>query len=270
MTSYNKTQYDEIADGYDVLDRLPWRETEAHSFRTAIGSMLSPDMNVVEFACGSGFYSQKILEWGCKSITGSDISQAMVDGAKQRLSEAVAEGKARFVVGDATKPTSLAPDGTAGYFDIALGVWLLNYAESKEQLTKMFETAALNLKDNGVFCTVALHPTDNLEERVLAHEKSPLTKVMPRHTYLEKLASGEGWLFKVTLPGDTTFMTFHLTKEIYEEAARLGGFKGKLEWRPEIWNDDDLKKRYASWMTEADWDVRREHPHMSVLVVHKN
>lgn len=270
MTDYNKTQYNDIADGYDVLDRLPWRETEAYSFRTAIGSSLTADMNVVELACGSGFYSQKIIEWGCKSVTGCDISEAMVDGAKKRLASAVEEGKARFIVGDATNPTSLAPDGTPGYFDIALGVWLLNYAESKEQLVKMFETAAFNLKDNGVFCTVALHPTNNLDARAAVHEKSPLTKVMPRHTYLERLASGEGWMFEVTLPGNTTFKTFHLTKDIYEEAARLGGFKGKLEWRPEIWKDEELKERYADWMTEADWDVRREHPHMSVLVVHKS
>lgn len=65
------------------------------------------------------------------------------------------------------------------------------------------------------------------------------------------------------------FSTWHLKKEVYEQAARDGGMKGKLEWKREIFPGKEWKETYGL-TGEGEWRVREENPHLGILVVWKD
>ncbi|KAM4067004.1 methyltransferase [Hirsutella rhossiliensis] len=261
-------QYDSLASSYDILDRLPYRAMEVHNVRLAMEPLLRPNMAVLELACGTGFYSSRLLDWGVDSLTAMDISPAMLAAAAARVPAHVQAGRARFVEGDGTKPQSFAPDGSPGCFDLAVGAWFLNYAHCKSELVSMFQSISLNLTSDGLFVGVVPHPTNHLGPRAAAHGKEPLNKMWPRNEYTEELESGDGWWLRVFLNDEgVDFRTCHMKRQVYEEAARLGGMKGKLEWRHEMLLGDEWARGYN--LTRHEWEVREANPHLGILVVWK-
>lgn len=262
------TQYDSIGSSYDVVESLPYRAIEKDNVYLAIKPFLESHMSVLEFGCGTGFYSSALLSWGIAHLTSMDISTAMLDGAMARLSSEVFSGKVQFERGDGTAPTSFAPDKSLDYFNMAFGAWFLNYASDKATLVSMFKNISQNLKPDGFFAGIVPHPTDDFAERIKLYQKSPLNKLLPRNQYTEELSSGDGWTSRVFLSEDgVDFMTWHLKKSIYEEAARLGGMNGKFEWRREIL-PEDAKERFG--LTSEEWKIRVENPHLGILLVWKN
>lgn len=264
------TQYDEIARSYDILDQLPYRVMETQNIKTAIMPFLKPGIKAVEFACGTGYYTAKLRDWGCSEITAMDISAPMLHLSKTRFPKDVEAGNIRLVEADGAVVQALSPDGSKGYFDVAFGCWFLNYASNKEQLVTMFQMAALNLNDGGVFVTVVPHPTDDLSPRAAAWNNPPMTAIRPLYRYPSELKSGEGWNLRIVLSEGVEFSAYHLQKQIYEEAARLGGFKGKLEWKREVLLGAEWLKEYQPTFTHDDWKIREANPMLGILVVHKN
>ncbi|KAL6796450.1 S-adenosyl-L-methionine-dependent methyltransferase [Trichoderma sp. SZMC 28012] len=263
------SQYDLIGASYNVVENLPYRAVEKYNVYMAIKPLLKPGASVIEFACGTGFYSSHILTWGAEYVTGMDISPAMLESATSRLPSQVASGNARFVVGDGTMSTSFAPDNSYGHFDLAFGAWFLNYAPSKEKLIAMFESISLNLKSGGVFVGVVPHPTDDLAKRAEDYKNASLNRFFPRNEYLDELDSGDGWTLRVFLSNDgVDFMTWHMKKSVYEEAARLGGMKGKVEWRREALGREDSREQFG--LTADEWQVRVANPHCGILLVWKD
>lgn len=264
------TQYDEIASSYNIFDTLPYRAMEAQNIYSAVSPFLTDETKVVEFACGTGSYTAKLCDWGCREVTAMDIAAPMLQLAAARLAKHIESGQVRLVEADGTVPQSLSPNGSEGYFNLAFGCWLLNYAANKEQLVSMFRMAALNLQDDGVFVTVVPHPTQDLESRAAVWNSPPMTAVRPLYQYPSKLSSGEGWNKQVIISDEVQFSAYHLKKSIYEEAAIIGGFKGKLEWKREMLLGPDWLKEYQPAFTPDDWKIREANPLMGVLVVHKN
>lgn len=263
------TQYEAIASSYDVLERLPYRVMEQDNVHRAIKPLLQPKMKMLELACGTGYYSEILLSWGIDNITGVDISPAMVAVAEDRFSSQPFSSQARFLVADGKKAQSFAPDGSMGYFDMAFGAWFLNYAQTKADLTAMFANVSLNLKKGGVFMAIVPHACNDIAHRVEQYKLSPLNRTFPQNKYISELESGEGWGLRVFLDNNgVDFMTYHLKKQVYEEAARLGGMKGKIEWRKEILLGDDWKQSYG--FTAEEWKVREENPHCGILMVWKD
>lgn len=262
------TQYDSIGSSYDVVERLPYRAIEKDNVHLAIKPFLKPHMSVLEFGCGTGFYSSALVYWGVNHLTSMDISAVMLDSAMARLSSEVSSGKVHFEKGDGAVPTSFAPDKSPGYFNMAFGAWFLNYASNKATLVSMFKNISLNLKLDGFFVGIVPHPTEDFGERIKSHQKPPLNRLLPRNQYTKELISGDGWTSRVFLSDDRVdFLTWHLKKSIYEEAARLGGMNGKFEWRREIL-PEDARERFG--LTNEEWEIRLANPHLGILLVWKS
>ncbi|KAL6884468.1 S-adenosyl-L-methionine-dependent methyltransferase [Trichoderma evansii] len=261
-------QYDSIGSSYDVVESLPYRAIERNNVRLAIKPFLKSHMSVLEFGCGTGFYSSALVSWGVTHLTSMDISATMLDSAKDRLSFEISSGKVQFEKGDGAVPTSYAPDKSSSYFNMAFGAWFLNYASDKATLVSMFKNISLNLTPDGLFVGIVPHPTEDFGDRIKSHQKPPLNRLLPRNQYTEELSSGDGWTSRVFLSEDgVDFMTWHLKKSIYEEAARLGGMNGKFEWRREIL-PEDARERFG--LTNEEWKIRVANPHLGILLVWKN
>ncbi|KAK5988384.1 hypothetical protein PT974_12536 [Cladobotryum mycophilum] len=235
-----------------VLPTTSWIQ----NFELAVKPLLKPGMKVLEFACGTGSYSKRLLPWGAGNLTGVDISPVMV------LSD-----WARFLVGDGSKPVSLAPNGSKAYFDLAFGAWFLNYGQSKEHLSHMFANISLNLKPGGVFVGVVPPPSESLDRLAELCTQPPLNRMWPKRMYTEKLASGDGWRTHVFLDNKgVDFKAWHLRKQVFEEAARLGGMLGKLKWRTEVLGPEH-KANLA--MSDEEWEVRQKFPEIGIIIVRK-
>ncbi|KAM3498602.1 hypothetical protein MY10362_008080 [Beauveria mimosiformis] len=265
------TQYDTISKQYkDVSESLPYRDMEVANVRAALEPILRPDLHIIEFACGAGFYTDKLLSWGAGSVTGMDISKRMIELAKLRLVSAPYKEKARFVVSDGTVPRSYSAGGELEAYDIAFAAWFLNYSATAAELTAMFTSVAINLKPTGVFIGVVPHPEEDLEARAKAFATAPLDRLYPRYEYTGELESGDGWGLRVHLDYPSlNFMTYHLRPSVYEHAARAAGLRGKIEWRRETLLDDEMWR--AKWrLSEEEWAVKEKNPHMGVLMIWKN
>jgi 2-polyprenyl-3-methyl-5-hydroxy-6-metoxy-1,4-benzoquinol methylase len=134
--------YDKIAKQYKASKRLPFREyVEWYSYNKLLGDI--SQKSVLDLACGEGFYTRRIKRKGAGTVVGVDISEEMIRLAKQQ--EQNHPLGVDYILGD------VMALGRIGKFDLVVASYLLNYAQTKEHLLKMFQTIAANLKSGGRF-----------------------------------------------------------------------------------------------------------------------
>ncbi|CAN8099989.1 unnamed protein product [Discula destructiva] len=265
------SQYDAIGSKYNVFKEVITSVVEEANMRKALMPYLikNPKARILDLATGTGHYSKKAIDWGADFVLGVDLSKAMVEAAKDTLSrDDKYKDKVRFEVGDALNLDSVEGEEP---FDIVLGVWLLNYASSLEEMTRMFGTIAASLKDGGVFIGLTPTPTGDVDAmaRRVTESRASVPKNFPIHVdYYERLESGDGWKTEIssTGPGNQfAFRNFHLKKSLYEEGARRAGLKGKVEW-PEIEIPQQARKVLAREGWEAYMDEKDQ---IGMLIVEK-
>ena len=92
------TNYDPIAEQYQRSKQQPWRTfIECFTLMKLIGDPRG--LQVLDVACGEGFYTRLIRERGAKAVTGVDLSQGMIDLARSQ--EAAHQLGISYLVGDA-------------------------------------------------------------------------------------------------------------------------------------------------------------------------
>ncbi|KAK6369894.1 uncharacterized protein PV06_01760 [Exophiala oligosperma] len=294
----SQSQYDEIGLSYESLKAQPAALVERANLRAVITPLLlsSPrrggrpsthpddrddddekeEVSVLDLACGTGYYSRLVLSWGASRVVGVDISSAMIEAARSQSEDS---SRLTFLVGDCSRPLSLknAWSEKEERFDIVLGAWLLNYASSPSDLVSMFGNVSSHLKPGGHFVGVTPHPATDLDSFAELFDPSK-TKNRDRAKYgatveyTAKLPGGHGYRAKVTAhvkPREISFESFHLKREVYENAARDGGLEGELKWvdvqLPRT--NDESKTGYG---VDLDfWEGYLDAPHFGILVVEK-
>ncbi len=80
-TTKVKDHFDKMAPAYDHLsDRFPWRwlrQREAQTILSLLGNIVGKE--ILEFGCGTGYYSKLLLDAGADQLWVVDLSQAMLD-----------------------------------------------------------------------------------------------------------------------------------------------------------------------------------------------
>ncbi|KAL8938930.1 MAG: hypothetical protein Q9211_002981 [Gyalolechia sp. 1 TL-2023] len=256
------TQYDKIVAPHNEMRKLPGEVLETYNMQQAVAPYIK-GANVLDLACGSGHYSRLLLSWGASQVCGVDISRGMIEAAKA----AALSDKVRFVVADCSIPTKF--DG--GPFDIVFGGWFLNYAPSGAVLANMFRNIATNLNEGGRFFGVTAYPTQDprrFHETVL--EKKPL--FWDRILVEPMMDVEDGISTRVTAdiePEKVQFDNYHLTKAVYEKAARDGGMDGQLLWKPTTFPAGDSQIFAGREKVEEELAIYMRMPHFVVLVVEK-
>lgn len=143
-------QYQGVAESYDqTFKLLPYREhVEAYTLYRQLGDLSG--LSVLDLACGTGIFTRAIRNWGAERVLGVDISEDMVRVAREH--EADHPLGIEYAVGDVATLEEL------GQFDRAVGVYLLGYAPSRENLAQMAQGIARNLKSGGRFITYFVNP----------------------------------------------------------------------------------------------------------------
>lgn len=256
------TQYDDIGISYNEMRQLPGAKLIDQNVKTAVSPYIE-GAKVLDLACGTGIYSNSLLSWGASEVLGVDISSAMIEVAKATTTSE----NVKFEVGDCTKPIMFG----RGQYDLVVGAWLLNYAATKDEMTSMYRTIAMNLKDGGTFVGVTPHPTEDPKSFIQkASEVRPARLGEVNVSPSQKIPDGMSAHVKTVLDsGIVEFDAYHLRKSIYETSAREAGFSGTLVWKPV--DLPDGKEEDPAMMRPAEyWQTYIDVPHFGILIVLKS
>ena len=233
MSSY----YDSIAQQYKKSKLLPFRlHIEACTYFHILGEL--EGKSLLDLACGEGFYTRQFKLQGAAQVIGVEISEKMIELA--RLEEAREPQNIEYILGDVFEL------GTIGSFDLVVASYLLNYAQTREQLLKMCQSIFANLKPGGRFVTINNNDSQS-PTSYLSTEK---------YGFIKSIASPliEGTPIKYTFTisdskQQLSFDNYYLGTATYEWAFRSVGFQavrwhkpivspqGMEEFGQEFWQD---------------------------------
>jgi SAM-dependent methyltransferase len=241
------TQYDHIGSKYDEYARTATlKRAESYTVFRMVGALAG--QRVLDLACGFGFYTRLFKQRGAAQVVGIDISPEMVRLAQQQ--EHAEPLGITYQVGDAV---TLPP---LGAFDLVTAVYLLNYAENKEQMLGMCRSAYDNLEPGGRFVAYTVNPAYTLSKP----DGTQYGTYFRRLTLEEDRYVCDGvW---VTLP-PTSFQCYQWSREAHERAVTEAGF------RTFAWHPSEVSPADVAHYGEAYWRDFRENCLVIGLVCQK-
>jgi len=225
--------YDAIGESFgEFADTAAQRAVEIRTVMHMAGDVRG--LRVLDLACGYGFFGRELLARGASHVIGVDISEKMIDLAKQ---ESRKNGDSiEFHVRNVCDMESF------GEFDMVMAAWLFNYADSPDDLKKMFKAVERNLKPSGRLVAYTVEPDFCLADGNFID-------------YGVNVMTEEPWCggfrhqaeFVTTPPSPFTF--YRWSRKTYEQAISEAGL-GQAQWQKPILSEDDIKKRRAGF-----WDT---------------
>ncbi len=213
-------EYDRIAQQYKRARFQPWRtHIEHYTLLRLVGDVAGKA--VIDLACGEGYYTRALRQQGAAQVVGVDLSCAMIGLAE-------AEEKRRplgieYRVGDVR--TLEVP----GEFDLAFAAYLLNYAQSAEELVQMCRAVARTLRSGGRFVTVNSNPAEPTVALPAARAYGFSRRVEG------ELVEGAPIVVEFFLPeGSFEVKNYYLSTGTMEEAFRAAGLRDVRWHAPEI------------------------------------
>jgi ubiquinone/menaquinone biosynthesis C-methylase UbiE len=220
------SNYDSIAKEYKESKELPIRlHIEAYTYFNMLGNLAGK--SILDLACGEGFYSRKFKDQGAAKVVGVDISQKMIELAREE--ETRKFQNIEYILGDVLEL------GEIGSFDLVVASYLLNYARSPEELLKMCESIFVNLKPGGRFVTINNNPS-----------QAPISYLKTeKYGFIKSIDSPliEGTPIKYTFINNHkfTFDNYYLSIPTHEWAFQSVGFK-EVRWQSPIVSPDGIKE----------------------------
>ena len=242
--------YDGIAKEYQKSKQLPFRlHIEEHSLFSLLGDL--EGKRVLDLACGEGIYARKMKQRGAQSVVGVDISSKMIGLAVSQERERPIG--CEYVVSDVAMLEQL------GEFDVVVGVYLLNYARTADELARFCDAIARNLRPGGCFVGINDNPA-NPVDKYATYTKygfwkttaSPRTEGTPI-TYHIKNADGT----------EFGFDNYYLAPATYETVFPQAGF-ADFKWCGP-WLADEGKQAFEV----GYWDLFLDHPPLIAILAHK-
>jgi ubiquinone/menaquinone biosynthesis C-methylase UbiE len=228
--------YDAVADKYDMSFQLaPLRlHIEAYSVRNILGDVTGK--SVLDLATGTGFYARMVKKRGASRVVGVDIADQMVQVG--RMAEQAEPLGIEYHTQDITQFQTDEP------FDIALAVYLLHYAPSKEALAMMCHAIANMLKPGGRFITYIANP--DMARQPDYYKRHGINNVMS-----DTPSDGEMFTFTATIGEVTTppFTAYRWDKNTVNEALTQAGFTN-IRWVMPTLSPDGEKQHGADYFAD--------------------
>lgn len=209
--------YDSVASDYDIIWNTPAVKILFPLLDTNL-KQLGPwnGCSVLDMACGTGFGLREAKKLGASRLVGVDISSEMLEVAKVTSPDAGFE----LHHADCSKPMDHL-GLQKGSFDLVIGMWLLNYPESRASMAAMWQNIADYLKPSAKFVGIiqnqdVVHPTSM---------QGKLEMYGAQETNLRTLENGDGWGMHIEFDTDpkVEFDICVLKKEILEQGAQEAG-----------------------------------------------
>lgn len=213
-------QYDAIAEQYRRSKQSPLRQyVEAYTFMELIGDVR--DKQVLDLACGEGFYSRRLKQAGAARVVGVDISGEMIGLAREQ--------EAAEPLGiDYRHADVLDLDATAGLgtFDVVVAGYLLHYAPDESALARMCANIFAHLPPGGRFITLNENP-EQRPEQFAGYEQYGFNKTVDL-----PLRDGAQITYWMIAGRDMFRIHAHwFSRATYERVLAGAGFEAAV-WRP--------------------------------------
>jgi toxoflavin synthase len=173
------------------------------------------DLDVLDLACGEGFYTRQIKHRGAAQVTGVDISDGMIRLAQE--AEATSQLGLNYFCQDVL---SLNLDKK---FDLICASYLLNYARTADELYQMSRAIVNHLKPGGHFITINSNP----DYRGAVAVMFPYGFTRENESYEEGAAIT--YRFYQSDASHIAVTNYHLEKYTHETALQLAGLS-QIQW----------------------------------------
>lgn len=232
------TDYNAIAKEYQASKLLPWRNyVESHTFFELAGDLA--DLDVLDLACGEGFYTRQIKYRGAAQVTGVDISDGMIRLARE--AEAASQLGLKYYCQDVL---SLDLDKK---FDLICASYLLNYARTSDELYQMSRVIANHLKPGGRFITINSNP----DYRGIVAIMFPYGFTRENDGYEEGAAIT--YRFYQSDASYIAVTNYHLEKSTHETALQLAGLS-RIQWHSVKVSPEGIEKHGRDyWSAILSW-----------------
>lgn len=208
------TNYNAIAREYQASKLLPWRKhVESHTFFKLAGNL--ENLNVLDLACGEGFYTRQIKHRGAADVVGVDISEGMIRLAK--------EAEERNPIGLTYQCEDALALNLDRKFDLICASYLLNYARNANELRQMSRIISSHLKPGGRFITINSNP----DYRGAVAVMFPYGFTRENDSYSEGAAIT--YRFYQSDASYIAVTNYHLEKVTHEAALRSAGLS-QIQW----------------------------------------
>ncbi|MFO1417829.1 MAG: class I SAM-dependent methyltransferase [Methylotetracoccus sp.] len=211
------TDYDQIAEDYQLVKAQPWRAAiESYSLLELIGDVRR--RSAVDLACGEGFHTRRLARFGADPVLGVDLSERMIDLA--RAAESACPLGVDYLVADVRELR------LPRRYDLVVAAYLLNYSRNPGELAAMCRSVASAAAPGGRFVAVNVNP-----------DLDPSSVPSYRRYGFELAYVGEQrsglpitWRF-FNDGGEFTIENYLLDRETHEQALRAAGFR-EIHWHP--------------------------------------
>ena len=212
-------QYNQIGEKYSQIKKQHWRKCiEEFTLNQLIGHL--ENKTILDLACGDGHYAKKFYQQNPLKIVGVDISEEMI-----RLAKPTPDGKVEYIVGDASQ---LNLDKK---FDIVTGIYLLNYAQTEEELDKFVKVIKQHLNNDGMFIGINSY----MSKEIVDYKKYGFEKLVDDNIIRWKYYDDEEELI-------CQFDNYYLENEVYERVFAQNNLS--LHW---IYPDLDPTLDIKEW-----------------------
>ncbi|MGN7611400.1 class I SAM-dependent methyltransferase [Magnetococcales bacterium HHB-1] len=202
-------------------------------------SLLGPTQNrsVLELGCGNGIYTQQLKRWGAKPIVGVDVSQKMIDLAKEKVPPG--DDTIQYLCHD------VLTLGEIGQFDLVLMPFLLSLAKTADMHKRMCQVAYQNLKKGGMLIIA----DDNVFQSPATFDKTK------KFGYQKKMIGDSltpGASIRFTISTETQEITIdetYLPRKTWMQSFTQAGFK-EITWHPPIIAPEGIEKYGADYWTD--------------------
>lgn len=206
----------EVADVYQTFST----KGAAANYRDEVEGFTAFDVigpvdgqSVLDLACGFGRYGLALAERGAGRVVGVDISPDMIS---QATAAAADDPRFTFARHDVAEMPEL------GTFDLAVAMYLLQYAKNVDELTAMCRNIAANLRPGGRLVALTVdsrfRPGEKNTEKY-GFSVAPVSA--PR--------DGDPLSFTMFSEPPVTVGCTYFERDTYDRVARLCGF-GPLRW----------------------------------------
>jgi 2-polyprenyl-3-methyl-5-hydroxy-6-metoxy-1,4-benzoquinol methylase len=210
------TNYNAIAKEYRASKMLPWRKhVESHTFFDMLGDITN--LNILDLACGEGFYTRQLKLRGAANVVGVDISEEMIS-----LADEAEQSDPLGLTYHCQNALSL---DLHEKFDIVTATYLLNYARNADELFRMSAVIANHLKPGGRFVTINSNPD----------YQSTVELLFPYGFTRENSSYAEGaeiiYRFYQSNSSHIEVVNYHLARSTHETVMGRAGLS-KVQWHP--------------------------------------
>lgn len=231
----NKTQYDILAKEYlktndTILKKYVTVETIFHALDPIV------DKNILDLGCGNGYFCRLYKKLGAKRVVGLDISEKQIQLAKKE--ELQKPLGIQYCVKDITSKLEFESE-----FDIITAIFLLNYIENKEDITRLAENVSRSLRIGGTFVATIVNPDI----------KPPYLKKYGRTITANEDRLEDGKKFKVSFWDDNEKHAFDATCvnwsiESYQKS--FSNFHLDMNWQHPRISSEGIRKLGSKFWSE--------------------